>query len=196
MEDPSQRLYFKQHFYFRIKDVDVFNLKAIYTMMHEWFVEEEFTKDEKDFPEVYMRDKITQKNGREVLVFWRLHKHPAGVNFYNRTVDVIIKIIGVKDIEVMQGGKKFKIQKGIFEVKAYGYLEYDVEHKWRDHWLLKNFLDFYVNRMTKKDMESHRNELMVEMQSFQRAVKDFLNLIKYDDKQFNLKNVAGLESTY
>lgn len=196
MDDPKQRLFFKQRFYFRVKDVDVFNLKALYTMVHEWFVEEEYAQDEKGFPEVYMRDRYTQKRGREVLIFWRLHKHPFGINFYNRTVDVLIKIIGVKDIEVMQDGKKFKIQKGVWEIKVYGYLEYDVEHKWRDHWLLKHFLNFYVYRMTKKDMESHRNELMVEMQALQRAIKDYLSLIKYDDKQFNMKNVAGFESTY
>jgi hypothetical protein len=196
VDNPSERLIFKDNFYFRVKDVDVFNLKAIYTMMHEWFVEEEYAKDEDDFPEIYQRDRETQKRGREILIFWRLQKHPFGINFYQRVVDVLIKIIGVKDVEIMQGGKKFKVQKGVFEVKVWGFLEYDCEKKWRNHWLLSNFLDIYVNRITKKDMEVHRDELMKEMRAFQKAIKEYLNLIKYDDKRFNLKDVAKFENPY
>lgn len=196
VDDQRKRKVYKDNLYFRVKDVDVFNLKAIYTMMHEWFVEEEYCKDEKDFPEVYMRDRKTQKGGREILVFWRMHKQPFGVKFYNRTVDILIKMVGLKDIEVIQGGNKFNLQKGTFEVKVWGYLEYDAEAKWRNHWLLKNFLEIYVKRIYKSEMETNRDQLIIELRAFQRAIKDFLNLVKYDDKKFNLKNVTQFENPY
>jgi len=143
-----------------------------------------------------MRDRNTQKRGREILVFWRFHKHPFGINFYNRTIDLLVKMVGLKEVEVVQEGKKFRFQAGTFEVKVWGYLEYDVEMKWRNHWLLKHFLDIYVNRVTNRDMESHREELLVEIESLQQAIKEYMNLMTHEHKHFNLKNVTMQENPY
>jgi hypothetical protein len=195
VDNPKKRLVFKDPFYFRVKDVDIYNLKALYTMIHEWFVEEEYCDDDGEFPEYYMRERIT-KRGKEILILWRFHKHPFGINFYNRTYDVLIKIVGVKDVEVMQEGKKFKLQKGSFEIKVWSQLEYDAEEKWRKHSILKNFLDIFVNRIYKKEMEMHREELKVEVESLQNSIKEFLNLIRYDTKSPNLKNVTGMRNPY
>jgi hypothetical protein len=195
VSDPEGRKIFKDRFYFRIKDVDIFNLKAVYTMIHEWFVEEEYCDDEEKFPEVYMRERITPK-GKEILVFWRIHKQPFGITFYNRTIDVLFKFVGIKDIEVMQEGKKFKLQKGTIELKVWAHLEYDAEKKWRDHPILKHFLEIFVNRIYKKEMEMHREELKVEMETLQNSIKEYLNLMRYDDKRPNIKNVNDILNPY
>lgn len=196
MENPKDRLVYKENTHFRIKDVDVVNLKAFYTMFHEWFVEEEFCDDDADFPERYMRDRNHQKRGREMLIIWRFSKEPGGVKFYQRTYDVLIKIVGVKDIEVMQGGTKFKMQKGTIEIKVWGHLEYDAEGTWREHWLLKHVLPIYVYRLIKNEMEEQRNQLIEETQTIQNIIKDYLNFLKYDDKSPNAQQVAGVSGQY
>jgi hypothetical protein len=196
VSDPAKRKVFKEPFYFRIKDVDIFNLKALYTMIHEWFVEEEYCEDEDKFPEIYMRERITPKRGKEVLIFWRFHKKPFGVEFYNRTHDVLIKLIGIKDVEVMQEGKKFKLQRGSFEVKVWSQLEYDAKNEWRSHSILKHFLEIFVNRIYKKEMEMHREELKVEVESLQNSIKEYLNLMRYDNKRPDIKNVSSFGNPY
>lgn len=196
VSNPKERKVFKDKFYFRIKDVDIFNLKAIYTMIHEWFVEEEFCEDEDKFPEIYMRERINPKQGKEILVFWRFHKKPGGITFYIRTFDVMFKFVGIKNVEVMQDGKKFKLQKGTFEMKVWAELEYDAEEKWRKHPILKHFLEIYVNRINKKEMEMHREQLKHDVDMLKNVVKDYLNLMKYNSKEPNLKNVANVLDPY
>jgi hypothetical protein len=194
--DPKKRLVYKTNAYFRIKDIDVFNLKALYTVLHEFFVEEEFCEDDQYFPELYLRERNGQKRGREVLVYWRFNKTPFGVTFYNRTIDVMIKVIAVKNVEVLQEGKKFELQKGVFEIKVWGYLEYDALGNWRNHWFLKHFLEIYVKRIAKDDMEVHRNEMLREVELFQRTVKDYLNMLKWDEKEGRAGVVAGVEKPW
>ncbi|MGM5484560.1 MAG: hypothetical protein ACQEP1_01685 [Nanobdellota archaeon] len=196
VEDPRKRLIYKSNVYFRVKDVNVFNLKAFYTMLHEWFVEEEFCGDEDKFPEVYQRDRNSQKRGRELIIHWRFSKEPGGVKFYQRRYDVLIKAVGIKDAEVAQEGKKFKVQKGTIEVKVWGYLEYDAEMKWRNNWLLKHFLDLYVKRINAKDMDANRNLLIEEAETLQGIIKDYLNLLKYDDKSPDINQVHGPSDHY
>ena len=196
VSDPDKRKVFNQPFFFRIKDVDIFNIKALYTMIHEWFVEEEFCKDEDKFPEIYLRERITPKRGKEILIFWRLHKQPFGISFYNRSYDVLIKCIGLKDVEVMQEGKKFKLQRGAFEIKVWAQLEYDAQSVWRKHPILKYFLEIFVHRLYKKEMEMHREELKQEVESLQNSIKDYLNLMRYDNRRPDIKNVNSMESPY
>ena len=105
-------------------------------------------------------------------------------------------MVGIKDVEVMQEGKKFKIQKGLFEMKVWAYLEYDAEEKWRNHWFLKHFLDIYVYRLNGETFDIHRNELLEEVENYQAAVKEYLSLMHYTDKKYSLKDVAGYESPY
>ena len=196
VSNPDKRKVFKDKFHFRIKDVDIFNLKAIYTMIHEWFVENEFCKDEGGFPEIYMRERITAKNGKEILVFWRFHQHPFGSIFYNRTYDVMIKCVGIKNIEVMQEGKKFKLQKGTFEIKVWAELEYDAKGEWRKHPILKHLLEIFVNRIYKKEAEMHRQELKTETEDLQKAIKEYLNLLRFDSRRPDIKNVSSVMDTY
>ena len=196
VDDPKKRLEYKQPFYFRVKTVDVVNIKAVYTMMHEWFVEEEFCGDDDDFPEVYVRDRNSQKRGKEILVLWRLKKEPFGVTFYKRRFDVLIKMAGIKDMDIMQAGRKFRVQRGMLEIKVWSSLEYDSEMKWRNHWLLKYFLKIYVERLNTKEFDVHRWEVMRDSEAFQKAIKDYLNMVQHHDKQPDLKEVAGFENPY
>ena len=196
VSNPDERKYFKGEFHFRIKDVDIFNLKAIYTMIHEWFVEQEFCKDEADFPEIYMRERITAKKGKEILVFWRFHQQPYGSVFYNRTYDVMIKCVGIKDVEVMQEGKKFKLQKGTFEIKVWAYLEYDAKKTWRKHPILKHLLEIFVKRIYKKEVEMHRAELKREVEDLQKVIKEYLNLLRFDSRRPDIKNISDVNETY
>lgn len=191
MENPDERLTYKDSFYFRIKDVDVINLKSLYTMLHEYFVEGEYCGDEEDFPETYLRERKNGKGEKDVLVVWHLHKQPGGISFYQWWVDILIKVVALKDAEVMQGGKKFKVQKGAVEIKVWSGLEYDAEKKWRENWFLKHILHQYVYRINKKVMEKERNDVMNATREIQSVMKEFLSLVKYSDKKPDMKSVGG-----
>jgi hypothetical protein len=165
-------------------------------MLHEWFVEEEFCDDDDEFPETFMREMVSQKGGKAILIFWRFNKQPFGISFYRRRFDVLIKLVGINDVDVMQEGKKYKFQKGMLEIKVWAHLEYDAEEKWRNNWFLKHLLDIYVKRLNAVEMDQHRQELLRDVESLQDVMKSYLNLLKHSDKRFDLKEVVTHKKDY
>ena len=192
VEDPRKRKTFQDEIYFRIKAGDIIDIKKLYTMLHEWFVENEYCGDDDDFPERYMWERRTTKD-RDIYVFWRFHGSPNGDNFYSKAVDVDIKFTGIKDTELMHNGQKFKTQKGTVEIKAWWNIEYDVEMKWRNHWLLKHFLEIYVHRMFKLDFEKHRQELLREAEDLQASIKEYFRLFSFKTGKPSVERVMNLQ---
>ncbi len=166
--------------YFRIKSKEVIHVNNLYKMMHEWFVEQEYCDDNEFFPETYYREK-RGPNGRRMYVLWRLRKEPEYNPFYTRDMDVLIKCEHIKDVEIMQGGKKFKTNVGEVEIKCWSHMVVDAKGKWRKHWFLKHFLDIYWQRIFYRDFELHKQEVIRDTDDLRAAVKQLLNLIQYHE---------------
>ena len=169
---------------FKVKYKDVFHLKNLYVMMHEYLQEEQFLDLDGDhaYIETLYLEKFCQKGlhsgGKEMWVYWRTYKKPetkySGYFRYNLEID--FHMVYMRDQEVMHQGKKMKIQWGEIEIFFRPKIEVDYTGKWREHWLLKNFHKLYYQRVLNHEFDKREKELWREAYKLQGKVKNFLNL--------------------
>lgn len=171
---------------FRIKFNDVFHLRNLYVMMHEYLLEEGWRgKDgeanhsdiETFYLEIYFQ-KGLHHGGKEMWVWWRLFKRPASKysGYFRYRLDIDMHMRRIFDIEIMHKGKKIKVHRGEIEIFFRPWIEGDLGDKWKKHWLLKHFQELFEKRIMSQEFEKHEKELWRETYRFQSAVKRFLDL--------------------
>lgn len=167
---------------FRVKFKDYFHLKNLYIMMHQWLIENMYaTLKMEDFPETFYLQRETQQAGREIWVWWRMEKEPTthGSSYYRYFLDIDLKVILLRDVEVIHQGKKFKTNWGQPEVKIWAKLILDWDSKWKRHWFLKHINEVFHKRIFKNELDIHKVELYREAYRFQEAIKTYLKLKTY-----------------
>jgi len=160
----------------RIKHKDIFSMKNLYVLMREWFVEEGWvkTRTDADFPEEKYLHRFTQQSGQELWIWWRLEKKISP--YYTWAFDVDVHVVGMKDTEIMQDGKKFKVNHGEPELKLYGKVIIDPQGEWRKHKLLGALHELFYKRVMKKQLEMQRKMFLRELFRFKEAVKVYFKL--------------------
>jgi len=181
---------------FKIKYSDVFHLKNLYIMMHEWLADEMWTGKMKplgafrphpgsthmDIEKLYMEryhQKALHRGGTELWLWWRLQKEPFGKyqTYYNYAIDIDFHGMYLVKQEIMHQGKKIKVDKGELEIEFRPKIvRSPVAQKWDKHWFLKHFKDLYENRIISQDLDKLEKELWRDCYRFQGVVKSYLNL--------------------
>ena len=188
----EDRLVFKGEFYFRVKAKDIINIRQLYTVVHEWFVEEEWCDDEDKFPEHFIWDKRVGKFN-DYIIYWNFSDPIGGDRFTQRSCTVEWRILGMKDIEIQHNGTKIKTQQGTVEIKTWWALEYDSDMIWREHWLLKHLLKFYVFRMFKKQFEIKRQKVFRDAKGLQSALKEYFNTFTFSSAKPDMERINALK---
>ncbi len=177
---------------FKIKYSDVFHLKNLYIMLHEYLVDEQWTGDggmavdpsdtHKDIEKFYYEkhhQKAIHRGGTEIWVWWRLKKNPFGKNnnYYQFTMDIDFHGVYLQKQEIMHQGKKIKVDKGELEISFRPKLvRWSTALEWQNHWLLKHVQDIYERRIIEQDLDKLEKELWRESYKVQAVVKQYLNL--------------------
>ncbi len=174
---------------FRIKFRDVFHLRNLYIMMHEYLGEEGWKGSlgsghvfEQGDIETLYSEKFFQKGlhlgGKEMWVYWRLKKDYEGKfsGYFRNKLDVDMHMAYIQDIEVMHQGKKMRAQRGEIEIFVRPRVELDYNNEWGNHWLLKHFKRLYEDRIMSQEMDKREKELWREAYRFQGKIKRFLNM--------------------
>jgi hypothetical protein len=122
--------------------------------------------------------------GNEMWLWWRFKKVPhtegGGTNSYYRfNLDVFWHVMGIKDIEVMKGGNKFKTNNADLELEIRARIELDYKKEWRNHFILKHLHELFKSRIFKGDIEKHRDELYREAYKLQEVIKTFLGMKRF-----------------
>jgi len=175
---------------FKVKYKDVFHLKNLYIMMHEYLSEEGWRGPlsssygvfwHHDIETLYL-EKFCQKGlhagGKEMWVYWRTIKSYEGKfsGYFKNHLDIDFHMVYMQDMEVMHQGKKMKVQQGEIEIFFRPWIESDVQKKWKDHWLLKHFQEIYESRIMVQDLDKREKELWREAYRLQNRVKRYFNL--------------------
>jgi len=183
MADIKHRLSgrkFLEATYTRVKHRGFFHMKQLYTMIHEWLVENEYaTRSDADFPEEYYLFRENQESGDESWIWWRLEKVPTGNTYYRYVLDIDFHLLLMREAQVLHQGKKFKTNWGEVEIKIWAKLEGDYQGKWRKHFLLKHLEELFRKRIFKSSFEMHKNEFYREVYRLQNAIKEYLKLRTY-----------------
>ena len=175
---------------FKVKYKDVFHLKNMYTMMHEYLAEEGWrgphsgaasAYSHSDIEKLYL-EKFSQKGlhqgGKEMWIYWRMYKQYEGKfsGYFKNHLDIDFHMVYITNMEVIHQGKKMKIQKGEIEMSFRAWIEGDYEGKWKNHWLLKHLQDVFEKRVWSQQLDKREKELWREAYRLQTRVKRYLNL--------------------
>ncbi len=165
---------------FAVNYKDVFDLKYLYLLMHEWLVEEGFCdRDDSKFREVFYFEKEDPAAGKFYHFRWRFTKErPLGSTLYSYDLDVNTMVLTLKDVELAIKGKKVKAQKGELEVQIVASLVEDPKGKFRKPWL-KPFEFFIYKKLLRRQKEYHEDNLKEEATRFQESIKTYLKLETY-----------------
>jgi hypothetical protein len=177
---------------FKIKYSDVFHLKNLYVMMHEYLCEEAWTgsggtkeqpnSTHSDIEKLYMEryhQKALHRGGTELWIWWRLQKNPWLKNndYYQYRMEIDFHGMYMEKIEIMHQGKKIKVDKGEMEIEFRPKIvRMPLAAKWKSHWFLKHFRDIYEKRIIHQDLDKLEKDLWREAYRLQGVVKAYLNL--------------------
>lgn len=165
----------------RIQYKEVFHVDHLLQHMHDWLVENGWTKSagDPDFPEVFYHHQFKQGGIEDVRWWWRLSQYSPqmkGSKFYKYEMNVDCRIIALVRTEVMQQGMKFKTMKGDIEVNVGAKLVLDENQEFRNHWLLKHFWDLWLKRIKKNEIADETEELKKEVDKFKDHVKAYFKI--------------------
>jgi hypothetical protein len=177
---------------FRIKYNDVFHLKNLYVMMHEYLVDENWAGESGmgdqpneshiDIEKFYMErhhQKSLHRGDMELWLWWRLKKNPLIKNqgYYEFRIEIDFHGMYLKKEEVMHQGKKLNVNRGELEIFFRPYItRTPLAEEWKTHWILKHFRDLYEKRIMDYDFDKMEKELWREAYKLQGVVKAYLNL--------------------
>ena len=179
---------------FRIKYNDVFHLRNLYNMMHEYLLDELWMGFDKpmggpypnlahwDIEKLYMErhhQKSLHAGGTELWIWWRLRKSPFGKNqgYYDYHLDIDFHGVYLQKQEIMHQGKKIKVDQGEIEIRLRPKLvRTEMAEKWQTHWLLKHFHEMYEQRIISQDLDKLEKDLWRHVYKLQGVIKAYLNL--------------------
>ncbi len=176
----------------KVKYKDVFNLKNLYVMMHEYLVEEKWFGEggatgnqpgamHSNIESLYL-EKYHQKGlhagGKEMWIYWRFFKKPEGKysGYVRYKLNIDFHGVYIQNREIMHQGKKIKVQFGEMEIMFNGAVQTDYDDKWKDHWFLKHWQDIYEKRIISQDLEKHEKMLWREIYRLTSVVKRYLDM--------------------
>jgi hypothetical protein len=158
------------------------SLKYLYTLLHEWFVENGWgPKADHEFPEVMYLHKESPTTGKDVTVRWRLVKDPdPASNAFRWDVDLSFEVLNLKEVEFVHKDKKYKADKGIIEIKVFSFFVQNVDD-WAQKlpsWL-KPYNKWIFDKYFKKKNDKLQALLAMEMERLQDAIKTYLKIQTY-----------------
>jgi hypothetical protein len=169
---------------FRIKFKDIFNMRAFYIALHEWFLEYKWSSvdcdgkiEDKDHYETLYLERVGGKGEKEMWWIWRLQKIPSKNSYYKFHLDMDFHPLAILNTEVIREGKKFKAVKGEVEVRLTAYVEFDYTGEWSNHPILKIFNTVFPKRIFRQELyEDHKRELYREVYILQDYMKRWFKL--------------------
>lgn len=176
----------------RVKYKDVFNLKNLYVMLHEFLVEDKWFgpggptganpgAQHSDIEDLYL-EKFDQKGlhagGKEMWVYWRLFKKPEGrySSYIRYRLNIDWHMVYMEKRNVMHQGKQVSVNWGEMEIIFNAIVETDYRKQWEKHWLLKHWRNIYEKRIVDQEIEKHIKVLYRDLYRVTGMVKKYLDL--------------------
>lgn len=185
---------------FEFRVIKVFHMKNFYKFMYMWFQEEGYRAVNPDsmvdeYPEVYYEEWRLPDGEFQRRIWWRFmfnpETHSKPTSRYRYFIDVNFKNLYMKNVESVINGRKVKAQEGEVEVGVKAYVWIDTESVVANPFL-KTFGYFFKKRWIKHTKEGYRDEIRWRMRRLQDAMKEFFNIVTYEDNQKNFHLERGL----
>jgi hypothetical protein len=151
-----------------VKHKGTWNFSDLYNFSFSFLKDEGFTVKENNYTE-----KVSGF-GKEIDIDWDSDKKVT--DYFKNHIKVKWKILGMKDTEAEQDGKKISTNKGEVKITIEAMLEKDYENRWEDKpiWkFLRSIYDKYIIRTTTDEYEDRLTDVAVE---YVAELKSFLQL--------------------
>ena len=165
---------------FTIKYKDIFDMKAFYESLHEWFLEHDWgdLEDGKDKWERLYRERVAQGGAREIWIEWRLKKQPENVPFMYY-LNLSFHCVALMNTEIIKDGEKLKVNKGEVELVIKPQLELSYEDAMYKYDFLKRITILFRNRMYNNMIGERKKELYQEAFVLNNFIKQWFKLKRY-----------------
>lgn len=174
---------------------DIFHMKDLYEMMHEWVLEEGFTDDNGDgkdaFETFYWERRKPGTTGKDFIIWWRLRKDINAWWTYLLNIEFVG--IHVENTEIMYEGHKLKLNKGEIDIFISPICVLDISGMWKGGTIFDSFIKPFRLRMIKKDASWHKREIEDYASRLQMTIKDFLDLKQFEHRGQPLHGTKGLD---
>ncbi|NQU78526.1 hypothetical protein HQ545_02030 [Candidatus Woesearchaeota archaeon] len=160
----------------------VFSLEYLYKKLHEWLIEEGYTKDgtgdgDDSWMEQLYLERVGGDGSKQIWIRWRTSKNYAN-SFFKLYLDIDYHILGMKKHEIVAKGTKVGTNKGEVEVFVTAKMAIDPDKTWDKSFIMKNkrLQYVYLNRIYKQRIEEVENELVRDSARLLGAIKQYFQL--------------------
>jgi hypothetical protein len=153
----------------KLKFSGVFNFKDVYKFCFSWLTDE----IELDVQEEEYSEKI---NGsvKDIAFKWVGEKDVT--DYFRFQIKVESLTIAMSDVEINQGGRKIKSNKGDFEIKVKGVLIRDYDGKFETSGKMKLWRSIYEKWIIPSRVQEFEDDLAKKSDEFLAETKAFLDI--------------------
>lgn len=154
----------------KVKYEGVFSFKDFYKFCYDWL------RDETGLA-IFSEDKYKEKlsgDEKKLEIEWTGIRHAS--DYFDFEIKVEFKILGLKDVEITEGNKKIKTNKGSIEVGVKGTLIRDPKGYFETNWLQKFLRGVYEKMIIHSRIDQMEGKLVGDCDEFLSQVKAYLDL--------------------
>lgn len=152
-----------------IKYVGVLSFKDFYKFCYEWITEEIGA----DVSETKYEEKL-KGDAKEINVEWEGEKKIT--DYFRFDMKIKFEIIGLKEVEITQGGKKIKTNEGSVKISAKGIIIRDYEGKFEMSASKKFMRSVYEKWVIPSRIDEYKGKIAGECDEFLSQAKAYLDL--------------------
>ncbi len=153
----------------KIKFKGIFIFEDFYRFCYDWLVDETAILLSED----KYSEKI-QQDGKLIEIIWTGYRNVT--DYFRFEIRVEFRIIGMTDVEVNEGGKKLKMNKGTIEMKLQGILSKDYKGKFEKNASQKFLRSIYEKWVIPARVEQFEERIIKDCDEFLSQAKAYLDL--------------------
>ena len=144
------------------KYTDVYNLAFTWLKDHQYNLQEDLYNEK------------LSTNGKEIIIAWTAGKKIT--DYFQFQIKIDWHILGMKDAEVEEAGKKIKTNKGEVEIAFKANIIKDYEKRWEDKPLWKFLRGVYEKYVIKETVDEFEDDLKNDIKDMIKEMKAFLRI--------------------
>ncbi len=152
----------------KLKQVGHWNYKDLYGFCFDWLKDEGYNVKEKEYVEK------SSNFGKEITLKWTADK--SVTDYFKNEIEVGWHILGMKDAEVEQEGKKISTNKGEVAITVKATLVRDYEERWEDKPLWKFLRGIYEKYVIRTTIDAYGGNLEDKAREYLKDIKAFLQI--------------------
>jgi hypothetical protein len=150
----------------KVKNKGTWNYQDFYNFCFEWIKDNGYGIAEKEYTEK------VGPNGKEIMLEWEGKK--GVTDYFKNILKVKMRVLGLKDVEVEQEGKKINTNKGDLTFELTATLEKDPEDRWEKKPLWKFLRGIYEKYIIRTTVDQYEDRLKDDAKELISQVKSFL----------------------